>query len=139
MSPLSKSEERGSRNKKRASLRHTPQLVLQAIEKHSKRSPQVMAVTHGARCLTYERINLLAQRLAGKLLALGAEHDQIIALVLPRCPELIIGALAAWKVGAAYLPVDPSYPPERLAFMIKHANAKIVLTLSPLGRHLSIR
>lgn len=139
MSPPSKSEERGRHKKERVSLRNTPQSVLQAIEKHSKRSPQVMAVTQGARCLTYERINLQANRLAWKLLALGAEREQIIALVQPRCPELIIGALAAWKVGAAYLPIDPSYPPERVAFMIKDAKAKIVLTLSALGRHFSIR
>jgi amino acid adenylation domain-containing protein len=107
--------------------------VLQNFEQHSRRSPDALAIYQGATALSYAALDRESTRLAWKLGALGIGPEQVIALALPRCPELIVAALATWKSGAGYLPLDPSYPSDRLAFMLKDAGAKIVLTHSRFG------
>src|ERR1051326_3653916 len=91
--------------------------VLQNFEQHSRRSPDALAIYQGATALSYAALDRESTRLAWKLGALGIGPEQEIALALPRCPELIVAALATWKSGAGYLPLDPSYPSDRLAFM----------------------
>jgi amino acid adenylation domain-containing protein len=90
----------------------------------ARRTPDALAV--GA--LTYRQLDCEAGRFARRLLALGVEPEARVALLLDRSPELVIGALGTLMAGAAYLPLDPAYPPERLRYMLEDAKASAVLT-----------
>ena len=86
--------------------------------------------------LSYAALNARANRLAHLLIAQGAGPEQIVALALPRSAELIIGLLAIVKSGAAYLPLDPDYPADRLAFMIADAKPTCLITSDAIARRL---
>ena len=88
--------------------RSVPDLVhARAIE-----TPAALAVAAGDRQLSYEELETRANRLACELCALGAGPEVIVGLCANRSPEMIVGALAILKAGAAYLPLDPCYPAE---------------------------
>ncbi|SDM61226.1 non-ribosomal peptide synthetase [Allokutzneria albata] len=97
------------------------------FEAQVARSPNALAVLDGDLRLTYAELNARANRLAHKLIAAGAGPEEIVALVLPRSVEIIVAQLAVLKAGAAYLPVDPGYPRERIAYMIDDAKPLLVL------------
>src|SRR6185369_12792679 len=78
--------------------------------------------------LTYGELDARANGLAWRLRRLGIAAGGRVALAFDRSPELAVAALAAWKAGAAYLPLDPAAPPERLAFMVADAGAPLVIT-----------
>jgi amino acid adenylation domain-containing protein len=78
--------------------------------------------------LTYKELNVFSNRMANLLLGLQVEPDHIIGLCLERSIELPICLLAIWKVCCAYLPIDPTYPKERINYMLEEADVKIVLT-----------
>jgi amino acid adenylation domain-containing protein len=98
------------------------------FEARVKASPDAPAATEGPLTISYgeldQRANLLAHRLRG--LNLGAEGR--VALCLDRSIDLIVGLLATLKAGGVYVPLDPTYPPERLAFMLHDADATVLLT-----------
>ena len=105
-----------------------PQLVaLQSAER-----PDAPAVVMGHQTLTYQELNRRANRLAHHLRALGVESDTLVAICLERSPDLVVALLAALKAGAAYLPLDPGYPPERLAFMLEDAQPRALVTRASL-------
>ena len=105
-----------------------PQLVaLQSAER-----PDAPAVVMGHQTLTYQELNRRANRLAHHLRALGVEPDTLVAVCLERSPDLVVALLAALKAGAAYLPLDPGYPPERLAFMLEDAQPRALVTRASL-------
>ncbi|GAA4033864.1 non-ribosomal peptide synthetase [Allokutzneria multivorans] len=90
------------------------------------RTPSAAAVL-GDTVLSYSDLNTRANRLAHKLIALGAGPEELIALVLPRSVDIIVAQLAVMKTGAAYLPIDPDYPAERIAFMLEDSRPMVVL------------
>jgi amino acid adenylation domain-containing protein len=94
-------------------------------------TPEAVAVVFEDITLTYRELNKRANRLAHALIARGACPEQIVALALPRSPELVVCILAVLKAGAAYLPVDPVYPPARISFMLHDAQPAFLLTNSP--------
>ncbi|MEU5807506.1 amino acid adenylation domain-containing protein [Streptomyces sp. NPDC047718] len=85
------------------------------------RTPDHPAVQDGAETLSYAELDLRANRLAHVLRERGAGPGETVALRLPRSADLVVAVLATLKAGAAYLPVDPDYPPERIAFMLDDA------------------
>ncbi|WP_046215884.1 amino acid adenylation domain-containing protein [Paenibacillus wulumuqiensis] len=89
--------------------------------------PHKTAVSYGEDCLTYAQLNARANQLAHLLIGHGIGPEQFVALALPRSVELVIGILAVLKSGAAYLPLDPAYPAERLAYMLEDAEPGIVI------------
>jgi amino acid adenylation domain-containing protein/non-ribosomal peptide synthase protein (TIGR01720 family) len=91
-------------------------------------APDAIAVVCGDVRLTYAQLNARANRLAHYLIAQGVGPEQIVALALPRSPELIITILAVLKTGAAYLPLDPDYPTARINFMLTDAQPALLLT-----------
>jgi amino acid adenylation domain-containing protein len=91
-------------------------------------TPAAPAVYWGKRQLTYEALDRQANRLAGRLKALGVEPGARVAVCAERSGEMVVGLLAVLKAGAAYVPLDPSYPIERLAFMVEDAQVQVVLT-----------
>ncbi|HID51266.1 MAG TPA: amino acid adenylation domain-containing protein, partial [Anaerolineae bacterium] len=98
------------------------------FEEQVKRQPEVTAVTLDGQSLSYDQLNRKANQLAHHLLAQGVAPETIVGIHTRRSLEMVIGILAALKTGAAYLPLDPTYPPERLAFMIADAQPAVILT-----------
>ncbi len=81
---------------------------------------------------SYAELNQRANQLAHHLRGLGVGRESIVGICLERSPELVIALLAVWKAGAAYLPLDPNYPAERLAYMIEDAQPVVILTINDL-------
>ncbi|MEB3357176.1 MAG: amino acid adenylation domain-containing protein [Synechococcales bacterium] len=78
--------------------------------------------------LTYAELNHRSNQLAHHLQSLGVGPEVIVGICLERSPEMIIAMLAVLKAGGAYLPLDPAYPPERLAFMLEDSQAAVLIT-----------
>ena len=91
------------------------------------RTPHAPALTDGRRTWTYQELAARVEVLAGRLARRGAGPEQTVALVLPRSMELIAAELAVARAGAAFLPVDPSYPAERRAMMLADAAPAVTL------------
>jgi len=109
--------------------------IHQLFEAQVARTPDAIALIYpgldGLRPrteLTYAELNARANQLAHYLRSLGAGPETVVALAVERSPEMIIGLLGILKAGAAYLPLDPAYPPDRLAFMLADSGASVVLT-----------
>jgi amino acid adenylation domain-containing protein len=94
------------------------------------RAPDALAVVHDGVALGYGELDARANRLARRLRRLGARSGDRVALLLDRSVELVTAMLAVLKCGAAYVPLDPSTPAERLAFMLQDAGASFALSLS---------
>ncbi|MGD9898610.1 MAG: amino acid adenylation domain-containing protein, partial [Calditrichaceae bacterium] len=98
------------------------------FEKSADAHPDQYAVISGESKMTFDELNSKANRLAYRLQKLGAGPESIIAFCMERSPEMIISILGILKSGGAYLPLDPSYPEERIAFMLKDSGSKILIT-----------
>ena len=92
-----------------------------------RRVPDAVAVACGDAALSYQELDAAAERLAQRLLACGVGAEQVVAVVMDRGIALMTALLAVLKAGAAYLPVDPSYPPERIAFMLADARPAVIM------------
>jgi amino acid adenylation domain-containing protein len=108
----------------------------QLFEAQAERAPEAVAIVCDDRQLTYCELNARADRLAQRLRRLGAGAGSFIGLFTERSPEMIVGILGVLKAGAAYLPLDPSYPKARLEFMLADTQAPVILTQSHLAARL---
>ncbi len=107
----------------------TPGATLSALfERQAADTPHRTAVTADDECLTYRQLDRRANRLARLLCAHGAGPGRLVALALPRTAILPVAVLAVAKTGAAYLPLDPGYPADRLALMVEDARPAVLLT-----------
>ncbi|MEW5928796.1 MAG: amino acid adenylation domain-containing protein, partial [Gemmatimonadota bacterium] len=97
------------------------------------RTPAAVALVCGKQVLTYAELELRSNRLAHRLLGLGVGPESRVGLCLERGPGMVVAVLGVLKAGGAYLPLDPSYPPERLAYMLGDAGASVLLTQSHLA------
>lgn len=91
-------------------------------------TPESIVVVCGNHSLTYRELNRCANQLAHHLLRLGVGVESLVAISMERSLEMMIALLGVLKAGAAYVPLDPSYPTERLRFMLKDSKASLVLT-----------
>jgi amino acid adenylation domain-containing protein/non-ribosomal peptide synthase protein (TIGR01720 family) len=91
-------------------------------------TPDAPCLVHGTETLTYAQVNERANKLARSLAARGVGPERLVALLAPRSPELVISALAITKAGGAYLPVDPDYPADRIAFTLTDAAPALVIS-----------
>jgi amino acid adenylation domain-containing protein len=107
----------------------------QFVERQVERSPNAIAAVFEGQSLTYHQLNERANRLAHHLRRFGVGPDRIVGILAERSFEMWIGILAILKAGGAYLPLDPNYPPERLAFLLQDAEPVAILT----QRHLADR
>jgi amino acid adenylation domain-containing protein len=101
-----------------------------------RRTPDRPAILFDGGTLTYADVETRANRLARALIAQGAGPERIVALALPRSAEMLVAQLAVAKTGAAFLPVDPAYPAERISFMLTDARPVLVVTLAGIAPHL---
>ncbi|MES1241578.1 MAG: non-ribosomal peptide synthase/polyketide synthase, partial [Acidobacteriota bacterium] len=108
------------------------------IEVQAARNPQALAVvTHDGGTLTYAELDREADRLAGRLRALGVGPDVPVAVHLHRSPGLVVALLGVLKAGGAYLPLDPGYPEDRLAYILEDSGAPVVVTVGSLAGRLA--
>ncbi|WP_203737931.1 non-ribosomal peptide synthetase, partial [Actinoplanes italicus] len=102
-----------------------PLTAHQVFAAHAARQPGASAV---AGSVTYGELDASANRLAHHLRARGIGAETVVGLCLDRGPELITAILAVWKAGAAYLPLDPGYPADRLAYMLTDSRATLLIS-----------
>jgi amino acid adenylation domain-containing protein len=98
------------------------------FEEQARRTPDRVAVVCGRERLTYSQLNERANRLASYLSRRSARAEVLVGLCVERSLDMVVGLLGILKSGAAYLPLDPAYPKQRLAFMIEDSRAPLVLT-----------
>ncbi|MEV7042938.1 amino acid adenylation domain-containing protein [Amycolatopsis sp. NPDC051061] len=98
-----------------------------------REAPDAVALVFEDEELTYAELDARANRLAHVLIGRGAGPERVVALAVPRSVEMIVAELAVLKAGAAYLPLDPDYPAERIAFMVTDARPVCVLTTTDLA------
>ncbi|HEY7511066.1 MAG TPA: amino acid adenylation domain-containing protein, partial [Vicinamibacteria bacterium] len=101
--------------------------VVDLFAAEAGRAPQALAVAAGGATVTYGELEARANRLARRLRAIGVGREVVVAICAERSIEMVLGALAVVKAGGAYLPLDPSYPAERLAYMLEDSRAPVVL------------
>ncbi|MEU8686812.1 amino acid adenylation domain-containing protein, partial [Streptomyces sp. NPDC048611] len=106
------------------------------VEHQVSRAPQAIAVESDDRRLTYGDLDTKANRLARHLMDRGVGSDTVVAVAMERTPEWVVAMLAVVKAGGAYLPVDPSYPAERIGFMLEDAQPALLLTDGPSAQKL---
>ncbi|MFC5663712.1 amino acid adenylation domain-containing protein, partial [Kitasatospora misakiensis] len=100
----------------------------EAFAAQAARTPDAVALTSGARQLSYRELNERANRLAHRLVALGAGPDVVVGVSLERDEDLVPTLLGVLKSGAAYLPLDPANPVERLGYMLADARSPILVS-----------
>lgn len=97
------------------------------FEDRVRSTPGAVALVFGEEEVTYETLDRRANQLARHLRSLGAGPESLVALCLERSAAMVVGLLGILKAGAAYVPLDPAYPKERLAFMLEDARAEVLL------------
>ncbi|MCZ7438053.1 amino acid adenylation domain-containing protein [Micromonospora sp. WMMC241] len=102
------------------------------IEERAAATPDAVAVTIDGHSRTYAQLNADANRIAHRLRAAGVGPETLVGVCAERSVELVAGLLGVLKAGGAYLPLDPEYPADRLAFMVADADAPVVLVQSHL-------
>ncbi|MCR5682210.1 MAG: amino acid adenylation domain-containing protein, partial [Clostridiales bacterium] len=100
-----------------------PEILKRSFEKY----PDRRAVVYEGEALTYRELDKKTDAIAAKLAAEGIGKGSVVSTLLPRCKWMPVVAVAILKTGAAYQPLDPSYPPERLNFMVQDSGAELVI------------
>ncbi|WP_143664783.1 amino acid adenylation domain-containing protein, partial [Streptomyces sp. NRRL B-24572] len=100
------------------------------------RTPDAVAVTDDSGALTYRELDERANRLAAELLRRGAAPEEFVAVALPRSTALAVALVAVLKTGAAYVPVDPEHPAERIAALLADTRPRTVVTTAAVGTEL---
>src|SRR5215472_15859801 len=113
--------------------------IPQLIAAQATIGPDAIAVVQGKALLTYKELDQRADRLAGFLQSAGVGPDVEVGVYLTRSLAMLVAALAVMKAGGAYLPLDPSYPRERLIFMLNNAQAPVLVTSECLRKTLPVR
>jgi amino acid adenylation domain-containing protein len=127
--PLADADERVEAAKAAHGERPTdaPVLVHRAIAAQAARTPAAAALSWDGGEMTFAELDARAGRLAAVLRRRGVRTDARVGVLAGRSPEMVVGILAALKAGAAYVPLDPGYPADRLAFMAADAGLSLVL------------
>ncbi|HZG53634.1 MAG TPA: amino acid adenylation domain-containing protein [Pyrinomonadaceae bacterium] len=102
--------------------------VQELFETQVARAPEAVALVFEGREMTYAELSRRANQLAHHLRSLGVGTEHLVGVMLERSPEMVVALLGVLKAGAAYLPLDPAYPRERLAYMLADARVRVLLT-----------
>src|SRR5215469_16028529 len=114
------------------------------VARRAAETPEALAVTAGAEALSYGELANQANRLAWCLRSVGVGADVVVGLCLPRCLDMVVGALGILKAGGAYVPIDPAWPQDRIAFVLEDARSPVLITNAnlarqvPRGRHVIV-
>jgi amino acid adenylation domain-containing protein len=112
------------------------QAIHQLIEYHAINNPNLPALEFDEEILTYSVLNIQSNKLAHFLISTGVTTESIIGISVKRSLNMVIGILAIWKAGGAYLPIDPDYPTHRIEYIFKDSSIQLLLTETTLLEHL---
>jgi amino acid adenylation domain-containing protein/thioester reductase-like protein len=110
--------------------------VPELFETQAARTPDATAMVFADTALSYVELNAAANRLARLLVERGVGPENYVALLLPRSTDVVIALLAVLKAGAAYVPIDPDYPSQRVEFLLRDARPALVVTTHALAADL---
>ena len=116
-----------------------PATLAALFEAQAARTPAAIALVGEAETLNYGALNRRANRLAHALIARGVGPEDVVGIALPRSAEMVVSLLAVTKAGAAWLPLDPGYPAERLRLMVADARPVCVVTLAGIAPSLTAK
>lgn len=102
--------------------------VAAMVEEQAARTPEAVAVASGGAAWTYSALERRSNQVAQRLRALGVNAGHHVGVCVDRTPEMVAALWGVWKAGAAYVPMDPHFPAERLAYMAKDAGLTAILT-----------
>ena len=103
-------------------------LITELIGVQSQAAPEAVALVSSGQVLTYQELDRRANQMAHYLRSLGVEPETLVGLCVERSPEMVVAALGILRAGAAYLPLDPAYPSDRLKFMLNEAPVVALIT-----------
>ena len=103
------------------------QTIVSLFRRQAKATPDNIAVVYKDQKFTYAEVDEISDRIAGYIASKGLGLEDVVSVLIPRCEWMAIASLGVLKAGCAYQPLDPSYPKERLNFMMQDANAKLLI------------
>jgi amino acid adenylation domain-containing protein/FkbH-like protein len=112
--------------------------LVQLFEAQAKRTPDAVALIEGEDRISYVELNARANQIAHKLRSLGISSGKLVGICMKRSWRMLAGILGALKAGAAYAPLDPAYPKDRLTFILEDAMAPVLLTEQALQQMLKV-
>jgi len=113
------------------------QTIVSLFTKQAQATPDNIAVVYADRKYTYAQVDEMSNRIAAAIAGKGLGKEDVVSVLIPRCEWMAIASLGVLKAGCAYQPLDPSYPAERLNFMMKDADAKLLIADVDLRRLVS--
>ena len=103
------------------------QTVVSLFRQQVKATPENIAVVYKDKKYTYAEVDAISDRIAGYIAGKGLGVEDVVSVLIPRCEWMVIASIGVLKAGCAYQPLDPSYPKERLNFMMQDASAKLLI------------
>ena len=103
------------------------QTIVSLFRHQAKATPENIAVVYKDKKYTYAEVDAISDRIAGCIAAKGLGAEDVVSVLIPRCEWMAIASLGVLKAGCAYQPLDPTYPKERLNFMMQDASAKLLI------------
>ncbi len=110
--------------------------IIDLFEEQVERTPDAIALVFENKQLSYRELNQRANQLAHHLINLGVKPETLVGICIERSLEMVVGLLGILKAGGAYLPLEPTYPNVRLAFMLEDAQVSVLLTQEKLIKKL---
>ena len=107
------------------------QTIVSLFCRQAKATPENIAVVYKDKKYTYAEVDEISDRIAGYIAAKGLGLEDVVSVLIPRCEWMAIASLGVLKAGCAYQPLDPTYPKERLNFMMQDASAKLLIQTHP--------
>ena len=114
-------------------------MLAQVFEEQARNSPETIAATFDTESLTYAELDVRANQLAHRLRELGVGPEVLVGVLIERSLDMLVALLGVLKAGGAYLPLDPYFPKDRLAYMVADSRLKVLVTHRDLDQHLSIQ
>ena len=101
--------------------------IVTLFRRQAEQNPDNTAVVYLDKSYTYKEVDGISERIGAYISSLGIGREDVVSVLIPRCEYMVLASLGVLKSGAAYQPLDPSYPQERLEFMMKDADAKLLI------------
>lgn len=106
--------------------------VVDLFRRQAAENPDALCLVFEDRKYTYSEVDRISDVLAGHLVSSGLERGSVVGILIPRCEYMVLASMGVLKAGCAYLPLDPSYPEERLNLMVKDSGARMLITTEEL-------